>query len=91
MRTLEELTKAVNIRDTMRMFSIVAGCEMEFLKAHLWKEGEGWTYPNLHDDFLRRYEQEAMKICGAWWGYNPANPAHPMNKFFMNNYKKDKA
>lgn len=80
MKTLEQIMRAVNIRNTIRMYADALDVYSDFCRAYVTAEkGKGFKYPNLHNNFAANYEVEAMRISGSRWGENPNDPSHPMN------------
>lgn len=89
------LVRAINIRETVKLYFTAIGRYNDFIRAYAMEfDGCGrgswhWRNQQLHDSTAAHHEPIIQQICGAWLGYNPNNPAHPMRKFFNQNFKKE--
>lgn len=91
----DELKRAINVRETIKLYFIAIGRYNDFVQAYAMElEGNGrcswhWRNQQLHDSTAAQHEPTIMKMCGNWFGFNPNNPAHPMRKYFNEHYKKE--
>lgn len=72
MTSFKSMMKAINRRETVKMWAILNGKYSDFVQAYSSKDSQ-----------LRRYwenviEPEAMRFSGAMWGENPRSPLHPV-------------
>ena len=73
----EELKRAINIRETIKLWAILHGKYDEYVRAY-----------SSEDNNLRRYwetmiEPEVQRECGTFWGENPRIPLHPIGYALM--------
>jgi len=86
----ESLMKAVNVRETVKMYAIYLGIYDEFVRAYVMT-GEGmcrhYCNPGLHESFERKVMPELQELCGGQWGENPRSPLHPVGKLLLRKNK----
>lgn len=85
----EELKRAINIRETIKLYFVTIGRYSDFIRSYARNKDGSWVNPSLHDSTAAQHEPLIVQCCGNWWGYNPNNPAHPMRKYFNEHYKKE--
>ena len=73
----ESLQKAINRRESVKLWAVLNGKYDDYVRAYSSKEGD-----------LRRYwenviEPEAARFCGNAWGQNPRITTHPVGKALM--------
>lgn len=89
----DDLKRAINIRETIKLYFSAIGKYREFIRAYAQDRDKigafKWRNEKLHDEVASTHEPLIRHVCGDWWGYNPNNPAHPMRKFFNEHFCKE--
>lgn len=85
----EELKRAINIRETIKLYFIALGRYSDFIRSYAMNEDGSWVNPSLHDSTAAQHEPLIVQNCGSWWGTNPNHPAHPMRQYFNRTFKKE--
>lgn len=78
--------KKINLRETVRIYSIFTGNYDKYLQAYAKNEDLSWSYPNLHEYYESRMLIELESICGPELGSNPNDPNHPVRKLLNQRY-----
>ena len=85
----EELKRAINIRETIKLYFVAIGRYKDFIRSYARNRDGSWVNPRLHESTASQHEPLIVQCCGSWWGYNPNNPAHPMRKYFNEHFRKE--
>lgn len=90
-RTTARIERFVNLWETYKMYSFLAGRYTDFCRAFArTKVEEGldkgrlqWKNPQLHDQFVSEIDGDVRAFCGEHFGTNPNLASHPIMKAIM--------
>ena len=78
----EELKKAVNVRESMRILAIKTGKYAKMCRAYSMRKTDKDTYEIANPGLKNAFDSEMMPllqaICKGRLGDNPHDPAHPV-------------
>lgn len=73
----EELKRAINIRETIKIYAILIGKYSDYVQAYSTPGSQ------LHRYWKDVMEPQAMAYSGDSWGRNPRLPTHPVGAALM--------
>jgi len=86
MTDIKALERAINITETIKLYSILTGRYHDFVTAYLMA-GKGrdrhYVNPKFHDFFEGQVLPDLQRMCGSMWGDNPRLPTHPVGIALM--------
>lgn len=74
---IEELKRAINIRETIKLYAILLDKYSDYVQAY------GTPGSSLHRYWKDVMEPQAMAYSGDSWGKNPRLPTHPVGAELM--------
>lgn len=74
---IEELKRAINIRETIKLYAILLGKYSDYVQAYSAPGSQ------LHRYWKDVMEPQAMAYSGDSWGKNPRLPTHPVGAALM--------
>lgn len=74
---IEELKRAINIRETIKLYAILLDKYSDYVQAY------GTPGSPLHRYWKDVMEPQAMAYSGDSWGMNPRLPTHPVGAALM--------
>ena len=63
----EELKRAINIRETIKLYFVEIGRYTDFIRSYARNKDGSWVNPSLHDYTASQHEPLIVQFCGDWW------------------------